>query len=113
MPARRRAWPPSSKLRRRGLGAPATERRRLAAAGAPFAEAAVEHRTRVEAGRLKHAGGDRRTRAALADRHEWACSAQAVLGGLPRGPVRQMRAPRDEAGVALLRLTNVQQLDVS
>src|SRR5438874_2254816 len=112
MPARRGGWWPSSN-RRQGLSAAAPERRRLAAAGAPFVEAAVEYGARVEPRRLEHAGGDRRTRAALADRHERARTAEAVLGGLPRGPVRQMRAPGDEAGVALLRLSDVQQLDVS
>src|SRR5438094_1264543 len=112
MPSRRSGWSGSSQQPPELLPA-AAERGHLPAAGAPGAEAAVENGTCVEARRLKHACSDRCTRAALADRHDRTFSAEPVLRGLSRGPVRQVRTARDEADVPLLRFPDVQQLDLA
>ena len=76
------------------------------------ADAAVDHRARVDAGGGEHAGGDRGARAALADRHH----RLAVGDRRPVGaqqPVRDVLAARDEAGVALVELAHVDHVDLA
>src|SRR6059058_1030413 len=94
-------------------GAAAAERGELAAPRPPRLEAAVEHGARVHAPGVEHARRDRGAGAALADRHDRQPAAEAVLGGLARHPVREVAAAGNRAGVALVRLTNVEQLDLA
>src|SRR6185437_2390011 len=108
MPTRRRR-PCVSSAR---LRAAAAERRRLAAAGTPRVQPAVEDRPCVEADRAEHACGDSRPGAALADRHDRPVADEPVLSRLPGCAVRKMRAPRNEAAVALVRLANVVEQDL-
>src|SRR5436309_5454006 len=107
MPTRR-----SCRLISSALRAEAAERRRLAAAGAPRVQPAVEHRPRVEANGAEHARCDRGARAALADRHDRTVADKTVLRGLSRCAVWEVSAAGDEAAVALVRLADVVEEDL-
>src|SRR5207248_5367701 len=55
---------------------------------------------------------DRRSRTALADGDDRPSAAQSVRRRLPRGAIGQVAAARDEAVVALVRLADVEQVDL-
>src|SRR5581483_8479200 len=103
----------SGRATRLGVPAAAAERGELAAARAPLADAAAEHRARVHPCRAQHARRQRRARAALADGDDRSAADEAVLGRLAHVAVRHVVGPGNEAGVALVRLAYIEHLDLT
>src|SRR3989442_570206 len=62
---------------------------------------------------MQYARGDRRSRAALADRDDRPLATQAVLRRLPRHAVGEMTAAGNRAAVPLVRFAHVEQLDLA
>ena len=92
--------------------AAAAEGRELAAARAPFGDAA-DDRPRVDAGRLEDARGHCGARAGLADGHDQPAADEAVLRRLPHVAVRHVVGPGDEGRVALVRFADVEHFDLA
>src|SRR2546421_12318769 len=93
-----------------GSPAAAPELDGLTARRLPGADAALEHRVRVEAGGGEDARGDRRPGAALAQSDDRLVAIERVERAGPEQPIGNVACPGNVAGIALVLLADVDQL---